>query len=92
MTATEAAKHLGVSKGRISQLIREGRLPAALVETSRGPVYEITEEDIAALRKVWPKDQGRPLEKQPRTPYSIRMAEMRKAMARMVTPLKEHDD
>ena len=63
MTATEAAKILGVTKGRIAQLIGDKRLHAVKIDTPRGPVYEITEQDIEELRKVWPYKTGRPLTK-----------------------------
>lgn len=53
---TEARRRLGLSKQRVHQLIRDGRLPAQLV----GPrMYLLREKDVERLR-VEPRHAGRP--------------------------------
>lgn len=58
---TEAGRRLGLSKQRIHQLIRDGRLPAQLL----GPrMYVLREKDVERLRAE-PRRPGRPRKQAP---------------------------
>lgn len=46
LTTTQAAERLGISRYRVHQLIKEGRLPAVRF----GPVWQIDEEAVEAVR------------------------------------------
>jgi excisionase family DNA binding protein len=48
LTTSDAAKRLGISRGRIHQYISDGRLPAVKF----GSVYSISESDLAKIPKV----------------------------------------
>jgi excisionase family DNA binding protein len=55
MTVAETALFLGVSKARVLQFIRAGRLPA----TKFGPAWVLEERDLVEFKRI-PRKPGRP--------------------------------
>ncbi len=55
MTSREAATELGLSKSRVDQYVRDGRLTAVMVGNAR----LIPRAEVAALKKL-PRAAGRP--------------------------------
>lgn len=55
MTALEAARELGLSKSRIDQFIRDGRLKVAVLV---GTVRLLSRADVAAVKAI-PRVEGR---------------------------------
>lgn len=58
-TVAEAAADLGLSKSRVEQFVRDGRLAVAVVV---GGMRLVRKKDVAALKRV-PRPPGKPKRK-----------------------------
>lgn len=57
MTLADAARSLGLSPKTLRAQIAFGRMIATLTSTPRGPVYDVTEEEVERYRA---ESKGRP--------------------------------